>query len=161
MFTIRARCVDTIEVRSGLDEVRGFFADVRNFVELMPGVESIFADARGTHHWKIAVQVPFIGDFSQRFAVTLSEDSPERIEWMPVSAETQNFLRYSADFLERRPGLTLVNYLQMVELRRRSAKELHLLAGVAGESMISNEMTKHIAGMIRLFINKAKEKLEK
>ncbi|MBK7704990.1 MAG: hypothetical protein IPJ30_04235 [Acidobacteria bacterium] len=64
-------------------------------------------------------------------------------------------------FFERNPSTTLVNYMQMVELRRRSAKELHLLAGVAGENMISAEMTKHVAGMIRLFINKAKEKLER
>jgi carbon monoxide dehydrogenase subunit G len=161
MFTIRARCVDTIEVRSGIDSVRGFFANVKNFVESMPGVESIFADAKGVNHWKIAVQVPLVGDFSQRFAVARAEDSPERIEWMPMAGETHNFLRYSADFQELGSGTTLVNYLQMVELRRRSAKDLHLLAGVAGESMISNEMSKHIAGMIRTFINKAKEKLEK
>ncbi len=161
MFTIRAKCIDTIEVCAGLDRVRDFFADVRNFVELMPGVESIFADAHGINHWKIAVQVPFVGDFSQKFAVTMSEHSEERIEWMPVTTETQNFLRYAADFQERRPNLTLVNYLQMVELRRRTAKELHLLAGVAGETMISTEMTRHIGGMIRMFINKAKEKLER
>ena len=161
MFAIRARCVDTIEVRSSLDNVRGFFSDIRNFVELMPGVESIFSDTKGVNHWKIAVQVPLIGDFTQKFAVTQTENAPERIEWMPVSNETDNFLRYSADFLERSANTTLVNYLQMVELRRRSAKELHLLAGVAGENMISAEMTKHVAGMIRLFINKAKEKLER
>lgn len=161
MFTIRARCVDTIEVRCNIDSARDFFADVSNFVDLMPGVESIHEDAKGIQHWKIAVSVPLVGDFSQRFAVTKIEETEDRIEWMPVAGEIHNFLRYSADFLEKASGLTLVNYLQMVELRRRSAKELHLLAGVAGEAMISNEMTKHIAGMIRIFINKAKERLEK
>ncbi|HNU07219.1 MAG TPA: hypothetical protein PKO33_05580 [Pyrinomonadaceae bacterium] len=160
MFAIRAKCIDTIEVRSDLESVRGFFADVRNFIELMPGVETIFGDSKGINHWKIAVTVPFVGDFSQRFSVAQTEDSDERIEWMPAPGESQNFLRYSADFMERSADRTLVNYLQMVELRRRSAKELHLLAGVAGENMISAEMTKHVAGMIRTFINRAKQKLE-
>ncbi len=160
MFAIRAKCIDTIEVRSDLESVRGFFADVRNFIELMPGVETIFGDSKGINHWKIVVTVPFVGDFSQRFSVAQTEDSDERIEWMPAPGESQNFLRYSADFMERSADRTLVNYLQMVELRRRSAKELHLLAGVAGENMISAEMTKHVAGMIRTFINRAKQKLE-
>jgi carbon monoxide dehydrogenase subunit G len=161
MFTIRAKCVDTIEVATGIDRARGFFADVRNFVDLMPGVESIFTDSRGVAHWKISVQVPLVGDFSQKFAVTLAEETEDRIEWMPVRDETQNFLRYSADFLERAAGRTMVNYVQMVELRRRSPLDLHLFAGVAGEQMISNEMSRHISKMIRLFITKAKERLER
>jgi hypothetical protein len=48
----------------------------------------------------------------------------------------------------------------MVELRRKSARDLHMLAGLAGETIISNEMTKKITEMIRVFINRAKEKLE-
>jgi hypothetical protein len=48
----------------------------------------------------------------------------------------------------------------MVELRRRSARELHLLAGLAGETLISNEMAKKISEMIKVFIVRAKERLE-
>ena len=33
--------------------------------------------------------------------------------------------------------------------------------GMAGESLISNEMSKRIAEMIKVFIDRAKEKLEK
>ncbi len=161
MFTIRAKCIDQIEVRSDLPSVKCFFSDVGNFVRLMPGVESIFEDGKGVNHWKIGVQVPLIGDFSQRFSVSQTENTDERIEWMPIAGESNNFLRYSADFMEVAHGRTMISYLQMVELRRRSAKDLHLLAGVAGESMISGEMTKHVAGMIRIFINKAKEILER
>jgi hypothetical protein len=49
----------------------------------------------------------------------------------------------------------------MVELRRKSARELHMLAGLAGETIISNEMTKKVSEMIRVFIERAKERLEK
>ena len=89
-----------------------------------------------------------------------AEDNEERIEWFPVPVETQNFLRYSAEFLEKARDVTLVHFSQMVELRRRSARDLHMLAGLAGETIISNEMTKKITEMIRVFINRAKEKLE-
>ncbi len=49
---------------------------------------------------------------------------------------------------------------QAVEMRRDSARELHLLAGLAGESIISNEMTKKIAEMLKIFVRRAQEKLE-
>ncbi len=96
----------------------------------------------------------------QKFAVELSEDSAERIEWFPVAVETQNFLRYSAEFLEKAKNVTLVHFSQMVELRRKSARDLHMLAGLAGESLISSEMSKRITEMIKTFINRAKERLE-
>ncbi|MBS1792667.1 MAG: hypothetical protein JSS81_02365 [Acidobacteria bacterium] len=160
MFTIRAKYTDTVEVRSQLEAVRDFFADMRNFVELMPEVESIHQDAKGIAHWKIRTEVPLVGTFSQKFAVELAEHTEERIEWLPIVGEKFNFLRYAADFFEKSTSSTLVNFTQMVELRRHSAKELHLLAGVAGEQFISGEMTKRIGGMIRVFVNKAKEKLE-
>jgi hypothetical protein len=49
----------------------------------------------------------------------------------------------------------------MVELRRKSARELHMLAGLAGESVISSEMSKKITEMIKIFIQRAKDRLEK
>ena len=49
----------------------------------------------------------------------------------------------------------------MVELRRKSARDLHMLAGLAGQTLISNEITKKITEMIKVFIGRAKERLEK
>ncbi len=54
----------------------------------------------------------------------------------------------------------MVHFSQMVELRRKSARDLHYLAGLAGESLISSEMSKRIAEMIKVFIGRAKERLE-
>ena len=78
-----------------------------------------------------------------------------------VRAEGENFLRYSADFFEKTKDITLVHFSQMVELRRKKAGDLHSLAWLAGESLISSEMTKSIAEMVGVFIDRAKEKLEK
>lgn len=161
MFTIRAKYTDTVEVMTSLAKVREFFADIKNFVELMPEIESIYTDTKGVTHWKIRVKVPLIGVFSQKFAVELAENSEERIEWSPVEGETKNFLRYAADFWEKSANLTLVNFTQIVELRRKSASEFHLFAGVAGETLISNEMSKRISKMIKIFVQKAKERMEK
>ena len=127
----------------------------------MPGITSIHTDAKGVAHWKIQAEIPLVGQIMQKFAVELSENTQERIEWFPVPLETQNFLRFSADFLEKAKNVTLVHFSQMVELRRKSARELHYLAGLAGESLISTEMTKKVREMIKIFIQRAKEKLEK
>jgi carbon monoxide dehydrogenase subunit G len=161
MFTIRAGYTDDIEVRSSLDRVRDFFADITNFADLMPGVQQVHTDAKGIAHWKVQAEIPFVGQMLQKFDVQLAESTPHRVEWSPLGVETQNFLRYSAEFLEKAKDLTVVRFSQMVELRRKSARELHYLAGLAGESLISSEMTKRISEMIRVFIDRAKERLEK
>jgi hypothetical protein len=57
--------------------------------------------------------------------------------------------------------VTVIQFSQMVELRRKSARELHLLAGLAGESLISSELSKKVQEMISIFIQRAKERLEK
>jgi carbon monoxide dehydrogenase subunit G len=160
MFTIRANYSDTVEIRSELEAVRAFFTDIKNFVELMPGIESIHTDAKGITHWRIRADVPLIGSFKEKFAVELTENEEDRIEWSPAAGETKNLLRYAADFLEKGKDLTLVSFSQIIELRRNSARELHLLAGVAGESIINREMSLQVGEMIKIFVRKAKEKLE-
>ena len=161
MFTVRAGFDDQIEVNSSLEKVREFFGDIANFAELMPGITQIYTDAKGIAHLKIQAEIPMVGKMLQKFAVELAEATDERIEWSPLGPETENFLRYSADFFEKAKNVTLVRFTQMVEIRRRSARDLHMLAGLAGETLISNEMTKRITEMIMVFIDRAKERLEK
>ncbi len=161
MFTIKAGYSNDIEIRSGIEQVREFFLDITNFAELMPGVVNIHTDARGVAHWKVQTEIPVVGRILQNFTLELAEDSADRVEWLQLRSEAQNFLRYSADFLEKAKNVTLVHFTQMVELRRKSARDLHMLAGLAGEAIISKEMTKRVTEMIRVFIEKAKNQLEK
>jgi carbon monoxide dehydrogenase subunit G len=160
MFTIRAGFTDKVEIKTSIDKVREFFLDIKNFADLMPGVASIHTDAKGIAHWKIQAEVPLVGPMTQKFAVELAENSEERVEWFPLREETQNFLRYSADFLSKARDTTVIQFSQMVELRRRSARELHMLAGLAGEGLISSELAKKVQEMIKVFIQRAKERLE-
>lgn len=161
MFTVKAGYSNDIELRSGIEKVREFFGDVSNFAELMPGIQQIHTDANGVAHWRIQAEIPFVGQMLQNFAVELVDNTDERIEWMPARTEAENFLRYSADFLEKAKDVTLVHFSQAVELRRKKAGDLHSLAWLAGETLISSEMTKRITEMIKVFIERAKERLEK
>ncbi|HYX41357.1 MAG TPA: hypothetical protein VE821_06655, partial [Pyrinomonadaceae bacterium] len=61
MFQIKAGYDEQLEIRTTLDEARSFFGDLRNFAELMPGVESIKAEAGGVVRWLIRAEVPIIG----------------------------------------------------------------------------------------------------
>ena len=101
MFTIKAGYSDDIVVQSSADQVREFFSDLRNFVDLMPGIQTIHTDAKGVTHWKIEADIPLVGTILQKFELELAENSEERVEWFPVARETQNFLRFSADFFEK------------------------------------------------------------
>lgn len=161
MFTIKAGYNDKFEINTSVAKVREFFADVRNFVELMPNVQSININGENTARWTIRAEIPFIGAMSQSFNVELAESTDDRIEWIPKTGETENFLRYAADFIAKGAEKTLVQFSQMVELRRNKAKDFHFLAGLAGENRVSQGMQAEVAGMLKKFVERTKEKLER
>jgi hypothetical protein len=159
VFQIKAGYDEQLEIRTTLDEARSFFGDLRNFVELMPGVESIKTEAGGVVRWLIRTDVPIIGAIRQAFAVEQTDDRPERIEWSPALQERGNFLRYVAQF-EERGARVLVKIVQRVELRRQHARELHLMAGLVGAARLSTELQRGVTDMMRTFLQRARAKLE-
>lgn len=159
MFRIKAEYSEQVEVKTTLDRAREFFGEMRNFVDLMPGIEAITNEANGIKRWLVRAEVPMLGPMRAGFAVELTEDLPHRIEWSPAHSESKNYLRYAAVF-EERGAAVLVRIVQRVEMRRKHAKELHLMAGLIGENRISAEMEKRVGEMIRTFIQRARTKLE-
>ena len=160
MFRIKAEYSEQIVVRTSIDRAREFFGEIRNFVELMPGIESIRREANGVMRWMVRAEVPALGTMRAAFAVELTEDRPQRIEWSPAPIESKNYLRYAAIFEPRGARTTLVRIAQHVEMRRKHAKELHLLAGLMGEGRISAEMQKRVTEMIKTFLERSRERLE-
>jgi carbon monoxide dehydrogenase subunit G len=160
MFAIRAAFNEQVEWRTSAEAAREFFADLRNFVELMPGVERITADAAGVARWLIRVEVPVVGSIRQAFSVFQSVNEPARIEWSPAAGESKNFLRYSATF-EPRGETTRIRVEQRVEIRRATARELHTLAAVAGEGRLTAALQRGVTEMLQSFLKRARARLEK
>jgi uncharacterized membrane protein len=160
MFTIQARHSETINIRTGSDSVRAFFTNIRNYIEFMPNIDSIRTDNSGVTHWQISTNIPFVGNFSERFPIVRTENSEERVEWSPFEDEKLNLMRFVADFLPETAISTIVKLTHNIELRRNSPTELHLLAGFAGESLISNEMSTRVSEMMGHFAETAKSRLE-
>lgn len=161
MFTIRAAYSEQFEIGASLEKVYQYFGDLKNFISAMPNVESIHTDAKGITRWTIRDDIPLIGTMKQTFPVELTESNNERIEWSPVAGEKQNLLRYGAEFFEKGKNLVAVQISQYVEIRRSSARDLHPLAGLAGEKAVSAGMQRRVASMIKTFMQKSKERLEK
>ena len=161
MFTISAEFRDKVEVKASLEKVREFLFDLENFSRLMPEIESIRTDAKGITRWTIAVEIPVVGRIRETFPLEPEEISAEEIIWRPAAGEKENLLRYMVLLMEKTADVTAVQISQKVELRRNKAKDLHALPGVAGEKLISKEMTKSVSQLIREFLRKAREKLEK
>jgi carbon monoxide dehydrogenase subunit G len=159
MFQVRAAFSEQVEWRTSEESARAFFDDLKNFVELMPGVERISSEAGGIARWLIRAEVPVVGAIRQAFAVSKTLDEPARIEWAPAAGERQNFLRYTATF-EGRGATTRIRIEQRVELRRASARELHPLAGLAGEGRLSAALQKGVTEMLRSFLQRARARLE-
>ena len=160
MFRIKAEYSEQVELKTSIERARKFFSELRNFAELMPGVESIRKEASGIIRWTVRADMPLLGAMRAAFAVEQTDDRPERIEWSPAATENQNYLRYAADFEQRGASSTLVRIVQRVEMRRQHAKELHLLAGLIGEGRINAEMQKRVTEMVKTFLQRARLKLE-
>ena len=160
MFRVSAAFSQQVEWRTSAEAARAFFDDLKNFAELMPGVERITAEAGGIARWLIRAEVPVVGAIRQAFAVSKTLDEPARIEWAPAAGESKNFLRYVATF-EGRGATTRIRIEQRVELRRQSARELHTLAGLAGESRLSAALQKGVTEMLQAFLQRARARLEK
>ena len=159
MFRIKASYADQMELRTTLERAREFFGELRNFADLMPGIEGIRNEAGGIMRWIVRAEVPVIGAVHAAFTVEKTEDSPDRLEWSPARSEMKNYLRYAAVF-EERGNKILIKIVQHVELRRQHAKDLHRFAILVGESAISAEMQKRVREMIQTFLERARVKLE-
>jgi carbon monoxide dehydrogenase subunit G len=159
MFRIKATYKDQVELKTSLERAREFFGELRNFVDLMPGIEGIKREAGGIMRWRVRAEVPVIGSVLASFAVEKTEDQPDRLEYSPIRGEMKNYLRYVAAF-EVRGQKVLIRIFQHVELRRPHAKDLHFLAGLIGEGAISAEMEKRVTEMIKTFLERARLKLE-
>ncbi|HEY0367239.1 MAG TPA: hypothetical protein VGC73_12275 [Pyrinomonadaceae bacterium] len=159
MFRIKASYADQMELRTTVERAREFFGELRNFADLMPGIEGIRKEAGGIMRWMVRAEVPIIGAVQAAFAVEKTEDTPERLEWSPAPSEMKNYLRYAAVF-EERGHKVLIKIVQHVELRRKHAKDLHRLAILVGEGRISAEMQKRVREMIKTFLERARVKLE-
>ena len=90
MFRIKATYKDHIELKTSLERAREFFGELRNFVDLMPGIEGIKREAGGIMRWRVRAEVPVIGSVLASFAVEKTEDEPDRLEWSPISGEMKN-----------------------------------------------------------------------
>jgi len=159
MFRIKASYSDQLEMRTTLERAREFFGELRNFADLMPGIEGIRKEAGGIMRWMVRAEVPIIGAVQASFTVEKTEDSPERLEWSPARSEMKNYLRYAAAF-EERGHKVMIKIVQHVELRRQHAKDLHRFAVLVGETAISAEMQKRVREMIKTFLERARVKLE-
>jgi carbon monoxide dehydrogenase subunit G len=159
MFTVKASVNEQFDIAAPLAAVRDFFSRIENFAELMPGVARAYKDASGIGHLTIEAAIPLVGKITQQFTIEPAEESEDRIEWIPKRGEAQNLLRYSADFLPGGEGTT-VQFAQAVELRRNKARDLHFLAGMAGESLLSSKTSEEYVKMVKQFIQKARARLE-
>jgi hypothetical protein len=160
MFIIKSHFADSFEINSSYSKTLDFFSKSENYVDLMPNLDSIRTDGKGITRWTISAEVPFIGNMQQSFAVDFFA-SDSLIEWLPSPTETQNYLRCVAEIIEKAENKILVRYSQFAEMRRKNARELHPLANLTSESKISQGVQKETDRMLKIFTQKAKEKLEK
>lgn len=158
MFRVKSSFKTKLEIKAPLNLVRDFFADLRNFTDFLGGVESIRREPGGVARWTIATDTP-VGRVRLSLPVRETSLHADTIEWSPALNETQNLLRYSLRF-ENKKGATLAHISQQVELRRKRAWDLHPGVGLMGEARISAALQRRINEAIENFLARVKERLE-
>src|SRR4029434_10113973 len=123
MFRIKASYSEQMELRTTIERAREFFGELRNFADLMPGIEGIRKEADGIWRWMVRADVPVIGPVHASFAVEKTEDEPDRLEWSPARSEMKNYLRYAAAF-EERGHKVLIKIVHDVELLRHAGRDM-------------------------------------
>jgi carbon monoxide dehydrogenase subunit G len=160
MFTIRAAYSDRVEIKTGLRRANEFFTDIKNFVELMPGVESIHTDGKAATHWKIRARDSFYRRNAAEFYGRAFGKKrrayrmvARRRRETKSSALRGGFRRKECESDRR---AVFANGRDAAQFRQRFA----LARGTGGESIISGEMSKRVAEMIKTFVRRARERLE-
>src|ERR1041384_8045291 len=88
MFRIKASYADQLELRTTIERAREFFGELRNFADLMPGIEGIRKEAGGIMRWVVRAEVPIIGAVHASFTVETTAESAERL---PRARELHRF----------------------------------------------------------------------
>src|SRR5205809_8041753 len=158
MFRVKSSFKTQLEIKAPIGRIKDFFSDLTNFTELLAGVEGIRREPGGVARWTIATDTP-VGRV--RLSLPVRETSPhaDTVEWSPALNETQNLLRYSLKFEERKDA-TLVDISQQVELRRKRAWDLHPGVGLMGEARLSSALQRRINEAIEEFLAQVKKRLE-
>jgi carbon monoxide dehydrogenase subunit G len=158
MFRVKSSFKTKLEIKAPMNQVREFFANLHHFTDFLGGVESIRREPGGIARWTIATDTP-VGLVRMSLPVRQTSPHANVIEWSPAMHETQNLMRYSLKFEERK-GVTLVNVSQQVELRRKRAWDLHPGVGLMSEARLSSALQRRINEAIEGFLTRVKEKLE-
>ena len=87
MFRIKASYADQLELRTTIERAREFFGELRNFADLMPGIEGIRNEAGGIMRWMVRARSADHWSSSRFVHVEKTEDSPDRLEWSPARSE--------------------------------------------------------------------------
>src|SRR5262245_24558048 len=103
MFRIKASYKAALDINAPLARVREFFRDLKNFAEMLSGIESIRREEGGVARWTITADTP-IGHVRFSFPVQQTIYRADLIEWSPAGDESGNLLRYSVGFAEREAG---------------------------------------------------------
>ena len=165
MFRVRAEFREDLEIGAGVERVRALLGDPQTFARLMPCIESIVEEKTGkAARWTVRAEVPLVGVMRGTFALRQTDDGARRVEWEPVPLEEKNLLRYAISFEECGPEeekeRTLVRIALRLELRRRHATDLHLMASLIGESRLNIGTEARVAKMMKIFLARARAELE-
>lgn len=109
------------------------------FERYMPGVKAVTDKGDDCYEWQYRIEMPF-AEALELAILTKRGQGENCVEFCAANAEAENQMRCSLGFKETDAARTDVELKLSIGVRRKSGSEIHPLAMLFGEGMMSYQM---------------------
>ena len=148
-----------VEVSHGI--LRKYVDDVGLLSRNMPGVVSIQELDNGTYLYQTEKAIPLSKPLRTTFTIRKTLVGDSLTIYRSADIQDDNFMSCKVRLLAEGESRTLITISLRVRLSRRTPSDVHWLAPVLGEDFISGKMRDDLDEMLREFVERSRDELNK
>jgi uncharacterized membrane protein len=150
-FTISAEVENKTTINLSQKIVHDYFEDLTIYPKFFPDMVSVTDKGNNQSEWTYRVDYPLAEAWNAVFE-QFKKGTSENLLFESNSTD-QNYLKCNASFTSVSSNRTLVDIYIKVVLTREKASDIHFLAGVLGEKLISEKMKSKLDDDLQTFID--------
>jgi uncharacterized membrane protein len=160
IFTVSAEVEKSSVVNLPKEKVKEFISDLSIYPKYFPDIVSVKHLNDSESEWTYMVDAPLASPFYLTFILVEKNTSPDTM--ILVSKDSiPDFLLCKTNFVSTGDNRTSVKIDFRITMTREKASDIHFLAGILGESFISDRMHDKLEDDLEIFIEKATKDMYK
>jgi hypothetical protein len=159
LFTVDASASASYSVSVPREALRSYLDDIGLFSRNMPGVVGVTLIDANRYLYRTERTVPLSPSLKTDFEVRKETHGDSLTIYRSTDENSFNYMACSVLIRPRDAGHTSIDIQLRVRLTRENASEIHWLAPLLGESLISRQMSIDLEEMLHDFIERSNEEL--